>query len=309
MRSIALLLALAACGSSAPKRTCPVRMPACTASATQFFVGPSGSDGNPGTQSQPFKTITHALSVATCGNQVHVSPGTYDPAYGETFPLIVPAGVSLLGDEPARGQGATHTTIHGAAFTNLSTFEADVRVMDGATVAGFEIVAAPVAQDPVAHLLKVLVFDSDGVTVRNNSLVGNPNVAAILIAFASNLTIAGNSITGAPKGNGLETAMGKTDVCIEQNVITGELNGVTLVPGADLGGGASGSSGGNTLSCNSMTNAWLYSGAGNFALANNRWDHAPPTSAPGSGTLDIKVTDGTMTFDAHGAELAASPCP
>jgi hypothetical protein len=305
----ALVLGLAACGSSAPKLSCPVRTPTCASTPAQFFVAPSGSDGNPGTQSQPFKTLTHALSVAGCGNQVHVAPGTYDAANGETFPLNVPPGVSLYGDEAARGQGATHTTIHGAAFTGLSTFEADVHVMDGATVAGFEIVAAPAAIDPVNHLLKVLVFDADNITIRNNTISANPNVAAIVISWGAHTTVAGNTISGSPNGNGLEIDTTKSDVCVEENVMTGNKYGVTMGPGADLGGGASGSSGHNTISCNSMANVWFYMGDGAYSLANNKWDHAPPTSAPGNGTLDIKITDGGMTFDAHGAERAPSPCP
>lgn len=43
-----------------------------------YYVSPSGSDKNLGTQNAPFQTITKAVSVAiTPGTTVHVAPGTY----------------------------------------------------------------------------------------------------------------------------------------------------------------------------------------------------------------------------------------
>src|SRR5205807_3244735 len=67
-----------------------------------YVSAPAGLDTNPGTQSLPFKTITHAMSVATTsGSTVHVAPGTYTS--GETFPITVPAGVLLIGDETNKG--------------------------------------------------------------------------------------------------------------------------------------------------------------------------------------------------------------
>ena len=50
------------------------------AQATDYFVSTSGSDANAGTESQPWRTITHAasaLSLGASGTTVHVAPGTY----------------------------------------------------------------------------------------------------------------------------------------------------------------------------------------------------------------------------------------
>ena len=44
---------------------------------TNYYVATTGSDSNPGTQSQPFKTISKASRVATAGTTVHVAPGVY----------------------------------------------------------------------------------------------------------------------------------------------------------------------------------------------------------------------------------------
>lgn len=59
-----------------------------------FFVGVNGSDSNSGThQNDPFATLTFALSQTTSGDTVYVYPGTYE----ETFPLVVPVGVTIKG--------------------------------------------------------------------------------------------------------------------------------------------------------------------------------------------------------------------
>ncbi|MGJ9419571.1 DUF1565 domain-containing protein [Massilia sp. CMS3.1] len=44
---------------------------------TNLFVAPNGSDANPGTQSEPFRTIGRAAQVVTSGTTVYVAPGMY----------------------------------------------------------------------------------------------------------------------------------------------------------------------------------------------------------------------------------------
>ena len=59
-----------------------------------LYVAENGSDTALGNHPQsPFATIKHALSQATAGDVVHVYAGEYT----ETFPLTVPAGVTLRG--------------------------------------------------------------------------------------------------------------------------------------------------------------------------------------------------------------------
>lgn len=43
---------------------------------TVFYVGPDGSDSNPGTEAEPFETIGTALHAVDPGGTVHVSPGS-----------------------------------------------------------------------------------------------------------------------------------------------------------------------------------------------------------------------------------------
>jgi parallel beta-helix repeat protein len=42
-----------------------------------YYVGPTGSDSNPGTSSQPFRTIQKAANVVQAGDTVNVMPGDY----------------------------------------------------------------------------------------------------------------------------------------------------------------------------------------------------------------------------------------
>src|SRR6267378_251970 len=44
---------------------------------TTYYVATNGSDSNPGTSAQPFRTITHAYSLAGPGTTIIVEPGTY----------------------------------------------------------------------------------------------------------------------------------------------------------------------------------------------------------------------------------------
>jgi len=43
-----------------------------------YYVSTSGYDSNPGTQSNPFRTIQHACDVVNPGDTVYVRGGTYN---------------------------------------------------------------------------------------------------------------------------------------------------------------------------------------------------------------------------------------
>jgi hypothetical protein len=59
-----------------------------------FYVATNGDDSFSGThQNDPFATIEKALSEAVDGDTVYIYPGIYE----ETFPLTVPAGVTVTG--------------------------------------------------------------------------------------------------------------------------------------------------------------------------------------------------------------------
>jgi hypothetical protein len=104
---------------------------------TEYFVDAAlGSDQNPGTCAQPFRSITFALSVATTNDLVEVRPGTYsNTATGETFPLRIGLPRTHTG-LLLRGAGVGRTVID-MEQRNASTFV--VSRADLARVTGFTI--------------------------------------------------------------------------------------------------------------------------------------------------------------------------
>ncbi|MER3478434.1 MAG: nitrous oxidase accessory protein, partial [Leptolyngbya sp. ERB_1_2] len=71
-----------------------------------LFVNPSsGNDSAAGTQAAPLKTITRALQQAKPGTTIQLASGTYNTDSGELFPLTVPAGVTVIGNESNKGNG------------------------------------------------------------------------------------------------------------------------------------------------------------------------------------------------------------
>lgn len=77
------------------------------ASSTVIYVNPqTGSDrvGAGNSTTNAYRTISYALQQAQAGTVVQLAPGTYTVNTGETFPLVVPTGVTLRGDESTKGQ-------------------------------------------------------------------------------------------------------------------------------------------------------------------------------------------------------------
>ena len=61
------------------------------ATATTYYVATTGNDANPGTQSQPFATMTKGISVLQAGDTLYVRAGSY-PGYDVNTPM--PSGTS-----------------------------------------------------------------------------------------------------------------------------------------------------------------------------------------------------------------------
>jgi parallel beta-helix repeat protein len=71
-----------------------------------IFVNPTtGSDSNYGSQQAPLKTITQALKQSASGTKIQLTEGDYNATSGEIFPLIVPFGVTIIGNEVNIGSG------------------------------------------------------------------------------------------------------------------------------------------------------------------------------------------------------------
>ncbi|HEX6839776.1 MAG TPA: DUF1565 domain-containing protein, partial [Polyangia bacterium] len=119
------------------------------ANSSDFYVDATSFAAATGTATCPFTTISAALTAAnasTAANKtIHVAAGTYDAALGETFPLTVRQGISLV------GAGAATTTIkgtgllnHGTAGGTINDTTLNVTILTGdqtgtSTISGFTI--------------------------------------------------------------------------------------------------------------------------------------------------------------------------
>jgi parallel beta-helix repeat protein len=64
----------------------------------------TGSNSNNGSDNAPFKTLTHALSVASTNSIIKLAPGSYTRNSGEVFPIQLKSGVTVQGEPSDRGQ-------------------------------------------------------------------------------------------------------------------------------------------------------------------------------------------------------------
>lgn len=278
-------------------------VPVASASATTYVSAASGNDATgTGSCAAPFKTITKGVTGAASGTVIRVSPGTYNTALGETFPINLPAGVQLIGDEANKGQGSTATKIIGGAYIALAgacgAYGTTIYAGANAIIAGFELTNGVNAFAQFTLLLR-----NDGVVVRNNSLVNNPNNAIYLCNGSVNQLIAGNRIR-SNAGVGIGFIGGGVGSKVENNVITNNSYGIEYDSrGGDLGGGALGSVGGNVISCNAVNDLWTNLG-NSFTIeaANNFWDHVPL-----SGN-DVFNPNGVALLTT-GAQVATGNCP
>jgi parallel beta-helix repeat protein len=70
-----------------------------------LYVNPTtGQDRNTGTADNPFRTLTHAIAQAKADTTIYLTPGMYNAANGERFPIVIPSGMIIIGDESSKGK-------------------------------------------------------------------------------------------------------------------------------------------------------------------------------------------------------------
>lgn len=278
--------------------------PPAAATVTVHVSATAGNDATgTGSCAEPYKTVTKGVNGTASGTVVRVAPGVYNAALGEVFPIMLPTGVQLIGDEPNKGQGASVTRIIGGANLALtgpcSTFGTTVYAGTNAVIAGFEL-----TNNVGTFAQMTLTIRNNGVVIRNNSLVNNAgnNAVVYLCNGSQNQVITGNRIRNNPSATGLAFINGGAGARVENNSITLNAYGVEYdSPGGDMGGGATGSVGGNSIFCNAVNDLWTNTLI-TINAANNFWYHVPLSGNDlfnGSGA----------TLVTTGATVAAGNCP
>ncbi|MEM6401334.1 MAG: S-layer homology domain-containing protein [Cyanobacteria bacterium P01_D01_bin.116] len=185
--------------------------------ATTVYINPvTGSDTSNGSRLSPFKSLTRALNSVRSPAILQLAPGTYDVVNGEVFPLIIPNGIWLVGNEATKGQGIV---IEGSGDYQIKSF-------------GLQNITLILASD--AQLMGVTItnpinkgtgvwIDSTSPTVANNTFIkcrregifisGNAKPAILDNVFVLNAS-AGLVMARNSKGEILRNVMQRNSIGI-----------------------------------------------------------------------------------------------
>ena len=253
------------------------------AAIVDFDVDPaSGSNANPGTAAEPYRTLTHALSVAAAGHTIHLAAGTYDSVSGEVWPnhaglppaadANVPSGVTITGDGnlvrlvgPVGFDTETALVFDGTAEVsgvNIVGFEVGVLAAAGAAVVLNDVHVSGSGE------IGIVVRGDAELTVRNGSISQN---AAIGLAAIENAVV---TIEG-------------TEVYQNHPGVEASDSATVTITGSDLHDNGSGIPGGLNSAVSVMDDASLF--VSETALRDNAY-----TGIHLQGAVDVTVGPGTV---------------
>lgn len=105
-----------------------------------LYVNPAtGKDNNTGSATSPFKTLTKSLAFAKNGTTIKLVNGTYNTASGEIFPIVIPTGVIVLGDEAGKGKGIVITGSGNYNSPSFANQNITLRLEDAAQLRGVTV--------------------------------------------------------------------------------------------------------------------------------------------------------------------------
>jgi parallel beta-helix repeat protein len=149
------------------------------AAASTLYVGGAGcSDSGPGTQAQPYCTISEAAAVATAGQTVLVSSGTYSEN--------VTPRLSGTSGNPITFQAASGATVTVTGATHGFTLSSRSWI----TISGFTITGTTSSG--------IYLSNSSNITVSGNTVTASgqriqgANAQGIYVSGTTNSTISGN---------------------------------------------------------------------------------------------------------------------
>ncbi|UOG47919.1 LIC10774 family surface protein [Leptospira noguchii] len=275
-----------------------------------------GNDNWPGSKDAPLRTLTKAIALAGDRHDIHVAPGEYSEQTGEKFPIQIPDGATLIGDELGKGLGFIlfydKSGNHPSPKPTTIQFHADdlkeiILLGENSTIAGFNL------KNPIA-------LRAYGSKVRNNTISQGIGIFPANTSASGGHTISGNFI-GSKKAPGYNYGVGifieatTYENKIENNTIYRNRYGVVIRPlgKADLGGGSQRSVGNNTISCSlEIDLTFLFDTNRRLYAQNIKLDHNPPTYETSSQHfpegVDIYRPGSYGTIDIFGYSLASNPC-
>ncbi|PZU93392.1 MAG: hypothetical protein DCE90_16625 [Pseudanabaena sp.] len=174
------------------------------------YISPQGADtADAGNADRPFRTITSAIAAnPQAGTIFQLSNGTYSSASGESFPIRLPRGASLIGSQNGSTDGSI--VINGGGRFISSTFASQNIAIAAANDSRIEGITVT-NNNPRGYGL--WLESSRNVTIANNRFVGNTHDGIFLTGRAN--AYIGNNLFAENRGSGI-SAVGSS---------TGEIRG------------------------------------------------------------------------------------
>lgn len=239
------------------------------------FGGDAPGNGSP---AYPFKTIGYALQQAISGDSIILAAGfggsidTYSTlSNGESFPILVKPGVSIIGDASTTGTSTVVTgqglyTVSGGS-QNAAQLQATFVMGEGSSLTGVSVTSAGTTP---ATVYVGVVFDGTNGSLSSCTVTGC-STSGVQIFQTAKPALSGNTITQSGAA-GVVTYDTSAPV-LRQNTITANTTEGVLAQNAsvpDLGTPLS--PGGNNLKNNTAHGLNNNTGSTAISASGNTWN-------------------------------------
>jgi hypothetical protein len=186
-----------------------------------FYVSPSGSNGNDGSQADPFQTIQFAISQMTTGTTIEIMAGTYTEylyidgkqgtaaapnvikAFGSDIVVIDGGGTSSsLGDALLFMSNTAHLTLENLNFQNIiNNYVSGVNInfnCQNITVEGCTIKDIHFSDNPAENVTSfknvnpLVVYGASSTVANSNITLRNNEIFNCRTGYSEGITLTGN---------------------------------------------------------------------------------------------------------------------
>jgi parallel beta-helix repeat protein len=210
--------------------------------ARVIYVNPVLGEDSPdnGRENRPYRTIAYALTQVTDNTVLQLAPGSYTADSGEVFPLTIPPGVILRGNESTKGQ--TVLILGGGALISPTFARQNVTILalDNSQIRGVTVTnplsrgtgiwvesADPIIRDnTLSNSLRdgIFVTGTAAPTIENNVFVQNSGNGVAVVRRAQGV-IEDNEF----RNTGFGIAVGDDAApVIEENLIRENVDGIVV---------------------------------------------------------------------------------
>lgn len=224
-----------------------------------LYVAPNGSDSNPGTQDEPFRTIGRAAQIVTPGTTVHVAPGIYSGSFktlvhGTAEARIIFESTEKWGAKivPPLNSGSATAWFNRGNYVDIIGFEIDGTQYQGGTkwLSGIYNGGSydSLRNNHVHHIANDVPCESTGgagigidsyyrgtrseVTGNNVHDIGPDGCRFLHGIYISTQAVVKNNIVYRVSGTGLQLWRDASNVLVAGNTVSGAHTGI-VVGGGD----------------------------------------------------------------------------